>query len=68
MAFAEQKGCGLHTQFVGYQERRIFGFGDFLSTLQDTLLINVKRVFVEVGHATEKLKCSLRDITRKINP
>ena len=55
MAFAEQKGCGLHTQFVGYQERRILGFGDFLSTLQDTLLINVKRVFVEVGYGLQMI-------------
>lgn len=47
MAFAEQKGIGIYTQFVGYKQKPIHKLSDFLVALQDTLLLNVKRVFMD---------------------
>ena len=49
MAFAEQKGIGIYTQFVGYKQKPIHKLSDFLVALQDTLLLNVKRVFMAVS-------------------
>nr|XP_054767259.1 uncharacterized protein LOC129274479 [Lytechinus pictus] len=45
-AFAEERGVGIQASFQGYARKDITGFSDFLGTLQETLLVNVKRIFV----------------------
>jgi hypothetical protein len=45
MSLAEYKGVGLQSYFLGYQRQEIESVGNFLDTLSNTLLVNVKRVF-----------------------
>lgn len=44
--FMEDTGISMQNRFLGYQRRSIKNFGNFLDTLQATLLTNVKRVYV----------------------
>ncbi|CAC5387800.1 unnamed protein product [Mytilus coruscus] len=45
--FIESSGICLQQRFLGYQRQEITGFFSFFNVLQDALLLNVKRVFVE---------------------
>ncbi|XP_071966234.1 uncharacterized protein [Antedon mediterranea] len=47
MAFIERRGIGVQSHFLGYNRRNVTNFREFLSTVQESLLVNVKRVFVE---------------------
>ncbi|XP_047136379.1 uncharacterized protein LOC100213281 isoform X1 [Hydra vulgaris] len=47
MAFVERKGVNIQTRFLGYTRKEIKTLGDFISTLQTALSINVKRNYVE---------------------
>ncbi|XP_033111105.1 uncharacterized protein LOC117112151 [Anneissia japonica] len=49
MAFIERRGIGIQSHFLGYDRRNVNSFSEFLGTLQESLLVNVKRVFVEKG-------------------
>ncbi|XP_065839909.1 uncharacterized protein [Oscarella lobularis] len=44
--FIERKGVSVQSQFLGYSRREISGFMDFVSTMHETLSINVKKLFV----------------------
>ncbi|KAJ8024569.1 Triacylglycerol lipase SDP1 [Holothuria leucospilota] len=46
IAFAQLKGIGLQNMFQGYNRREIASVVDFLGAVQDTMLVNVKRVFL----------------------
>ncbi|XP_800195.4 uncharacterized protein LOC582782 [Strongylocentrotus purpuratus] len=54
-AFAEERGVGIQANFQGYGRKEINGLSDFLGTLQETLLVNVKRIFVTEGDVNRTL-------------
>lgn len=54
IAFAEQKGVRIQNLFQGYDRREINSVADFLVAVQDTMLINVKRVFMTVRRQSPK--------------
>ncbi|PVD30056.1 hypothetical protein C0Q70_09317 [Pomacea canaliculata] len=45
--FIEANGVCLQTRFVGYQRKEIKNFVNFLDMLQNTLVFNVKKLYVE---------------------
>ncbi|XP_077979290.1 uncharacterized protein LOC144434658 [Glandiceps talaboti] len=46
MRFAERRGIDLESQFVGYERKEISNIGEFLSLLRETVLVNLKRLYV----------------------
>lgn len=48
MNFIQGTGISLQQRFLGYQRRDINGIFEFFDTLQNALLTNVKRAFVNV--------------------
>jgi hypothetical protein len=52
MNFIQSTGICLQQRFLGYQRKDITGLFSFFDTLQNALLTNVKRVFVEVRELT----------------
>ncbi|XP_038077329.1 uncharacterized protein LOC119745177 [Patiria miniata] len=47
MAFGESKGLEIMDHFRGYSRKEIAGLGSYFSSILDTLLLNMKRVFVQ---------------------
>ncbi|XP_071112062.1 uncharacterized protein [Haliotis cracherodii] len=47
MRFMEETGITLQTRFLGYDRQEVNSLFSFFSTLQTTLLTNVKRIYVE---------------------
>ncbi|XP_067650146.1 uncharacterized protein [Haliotis asinina] len=47
MRFMEETGITLQTRFLGYDRKEVNNLFNFFSTLQSTLLTNVKRIYVE---------------------
>jgi hypothetical protein len=47
--FIQGTGISLQQRFLGYQRRDINGIFEFFDTLQNALLTNVKRAFVNVS-------------------
>ncbi|XP_077977071.1 uncharacterized protein LOC144432681 [Glandiceps talaboti] len=45
MYFAETRGLGLGSQFSGYSRRKIESIGDYISTLEATLLTQIKKLY-----------------------
>lgn len=46
--FIERNGVSLQARFLGYQHKEIDGLTSFFSTLQETVLTNLKRLSMEV--------------------
>ncbi|XP_070566140.1 uncharacterized protein [Ptychodera flava] len=44
--FAEKKGIDIESQFIGYDRKNINGLAEFLDMLKETILINLKRLYI----------------------
>ena len=49
MHFIESNGISIREKFLGYDRRELRTFGKFMLALQDCLLTNAKRLFMQVG-------------------
>ncbi|XP_070566611.1 uncharacterized protein [Ptychodera flava] len=47
--FAEERGCDIESRFIGYERKDINTVSDYLVSLLDTVLVNLKRI-----HITDK--------------
>jgi hypothetical protein len=47
--FIEANGISIQSRFLGYQRQEISGLMSFFGTLQNALLTNVKKIYVQVS-------------------
>lgn len=59
MNFIQGTGISLQQRFLGYQRRDINGIFEFFDTLQNALLTNVKRAFVNVSFFSISIHLSI---------
>ena len=50
--FVESTGVFLTQRYLGYQRKEIEGLVSFFDTLQNALLTNVKRIYVDVSKSS----------------
>ncbi|XP_033629031.1 uncharacterized protein LOC117291448 [Asterias rubens] len=49
LSFADKKGLSIMEHFRGYQRQEITSLRSYFGTLMETLLLNMKRIFIQAG-------------------